>query len=61
VDLLVSQLKAAIRALLEAKRIRARVLDKINRHGEIVIGIILDREPPPPEPPPVETPPSADS
>lgn len=44
-DLLVVQLKAAIRRLLDAKGIRARVLDKINRHGEVVIGVILERAP----------------
>lgn len=44
-DLLVTQLKTAIRNLLDAKGIRARVLDKINRHGEIVIGIVLDEKP----------------
>jgi hypothetical protein len=45
VDLLVTQLKAAIRRLLEAKGIRARVLDKVNRYGEVVIGIILEKPP----------------
>jgi hypothetical protein len=42
-DLLVGQLKNAIRRLLEEKGIRARVLDKVNRYGEVVIGIILER------------------
>ena len=42
-DLLVVQLKAAIRRLLEAKGVRARVLDKVNRYGEVVIGIILEK------------------
>ncbi len=44
-DLLVVQLKAAIRRLLEAKGVRARVLDKVNRYGEVVIGIILEKPP----------------
>ena len=43
-DLLITQLKAAIRALLEAKGIRARVLDKVNRYGETVIGIIIEKQ-----------------
>lgn len=42
-DLLVVQLKAAIRRLLEDKGVRARVLDKMNRYGEVVIGVILER------------------
>ena len=42
-DLLVVQLKAAIRRLLEDKGVRARVLDKVNRYGEVVIGVILER------------------
>jgi hypothetical protein len=50
VDLLVVQLKAAIRRLLETKGVRARVLDKVNRYGEVVIGVILE----PPAPPRVE-------
>ena len=45
-DLLVVQLKAAIRRLLDAKGVRARVLDKVNRYGEVVIGIILEKQPP---------------
>lgn len=44
-DLLVVQLKAAIRKLLELKGVRARVLDKVNRYGEVVIGVILERPP----------------
>jgi hypothetical protein len=47
VDLLVVQLKAAIRRLLENKGVRARVLDKVNRYGEVVIGVILERPSPP--------------
>lgn len=43
-DLLISQLKLAIRDLLEKKGIRARVLDKVNAQGERVIGIILARD-----------------
>lgn len=57
-DLLVVQLKAAIRKLLELKGVRARVLDKVNRYGEVVIGIILER--PPGTVPPGNTPPSID-
>lgn len=45
-DLLVVQLKAAIRRLLDEKGVRARVLDKVNRYGEVVIGVILERPPP---------------
>jgi hypothetical protein len=44
VDLLINQLKLAIRELLERKGIRARVLDKTNAQGERVIGIILSRD-----------------
>ncbi len=43
-DLLVNQLKIAIRDLLERKGIRARVLDKTNAQGERVIGIVLPRD-----------------
>jgi hypothetical protein len=48
VDLLVTQLKAAIRRILETKGVRARVLDKVNRYGEVVIGVILERPAAPP-------------
>jgi hypothetical protein len=48
VDLTVVQLKAAIRRLLDSKGVRGRVLDKVNRYGEIVIGVILERPAPPP-------------
>jgi len=41
------QLKAAIRRLLDTKGVRGRVLDKVNRYGEIVIGVILERPAPP--------------
>jgi hypothetical protein len=44
VDLLINQLKIAIRDLLEKKGIRARVLDKVNARGEIVIGVIIEKE-----------------
>jgi hypothetical protein len=44
VDLLISQLKLAIRDLLEKKGVRARVLDKVNAQGERVIGIVLARD-----------------
>ena len=47
-DLLVVQLKAAIRRLLETKGVRGRVLDKVNRYGEVVIGVILERPAAPP-------------
>ncbi|MDB5213651.1 MAG: hypothetical protein JWO86_1578 [Myxococcaceae bacterium] len=47
-DLLVVQLKAAIRRLLDTKGVRGRVLDKVNRYGEIVIGVILEKPAPPP-------------
>jgi hypothetical protein len=47
VDLLVVQLKAAIRRLLDTKGVRARVLDKVNRYGEVVIGVILEKPVPP--------------
>ena len=55
-DLLIVQLKAAIRRLLDSKGVRARVLDKVNRYGEVVIGIIIEkptpaiREPDEPQP-----------
>ena len=49
-DLLVVQLKAAIRRLLDTKGVRARVLDKVNRYGEVVIGVILEKPAPPPHP-----------
>lgn len=54
VDLLLIQLKAAIRRLLEEKGIRARVLDKVNRYGEVVIGIIFEapQSPQSPQSPP---------
>lgn len=44
-DLLVIQLKAAIRRLLDSKGVRGRVLDKVNRYGEVVIGVILEQPP----------------
>jgi hypothetical protein len=47
VDLLIVQLKTAIRRLLDNKGVRGRVLDKVNRYGEVVIGVILERPPPP--------------
>lgn len=47
VNLLVQQLKAAIDDLAKKKGLRgARVLDKVNRYGEIVIALILPRDPP---------------
>ena len=53
-DLLVIQLKAAIRRLLDAKAVRGRVLDKVNRYGEVVIGVILERPEPAVVDPPAE-------
>lgn len=50
-NLLVSQLKIAIADLLKNKGIvGARVLDKVNARGEVVIGVILPkpRAPTPP-------------
>ena len=50
-NLLVSQLKIAIADLLKNKGIAgARVLDKVNARGEIVIGIILPKPGVPPAP-----------
>jgi hypothetical protein len=47
VNLLVQQLKAAIDELAKKKGLSgARVLDKVNRYGEIVIALILPRDPP---------------
>ena len=43
-DLLINQLKLAIRDLLERKQIRARVLEKTNAQGERVIGIIIAKD-----------------
>lgn len=43
-ELLVNQLKIALRELLERKGIRARVLDKTNANGERVIGIIIAKD-----------------
>lgn len=48
-NLLVQQLKAAIDELARKKGIvGARVLDKLNQHGEVVIALILPSTPPPP-------------
>ncbi len=60
VDLLVVQLKAAIRRLLDTKGVRGRVLDKVNRYGEVVIGVILERPAPPIHPPPSADPDNPD-
>lgn len=54
-DLLVGQLKNAIRRLLDQKGVRARVLDKVNRYGEIVIGIIIEKPGAAPNEPPDAT------
>ena len=46
--LLVQQLKSAIANLAKAKGIAgARVLDKVNRYGEVVIALILPVDRPP--------------
>lgn len=42
----VEKVKEEIRRFLEHRGIEARVLDKKNRHGETVIGIVLQEEPP---------------
>lgn len=55
-DLLVVQLKAAIRRLLDEKGVRARVLDKMNCYGEVVIGVILEKPPAATKPPQDEDP-----
>lgn len=44
-NLLVQQLKAAIAELAHRKGLRGvRVLEKVNRYGEIVIALILPRK-----------------
>lgn len=45
-NLLVKMLMQAIRELLDRKSVRARVEDKVNAKGEIVIGVILDKDQP---------------
>lgn len=60
-DLLVTQLKAAIRRLLDDKGVPARVLDKVNRHGEVVIGVVLERAGKPIDPPVRSEPPGDES
>jgi hypothetical protein len=42
VDLLIRALISAIEELLRAKRVRGRVLFKVNARGEKVIGVIID-------------------
>ena len=47
-----TEYKNAIRDLLARKGVRARVLDKINRAGERVIGVIIEQDQTPdPDPP----------
>ncbi len=41
-NLLVGQLKAAIRKLLDDRRIEASVVDKVNARGELVIAVVLN-------------------
>lgn len=52
-NLLVQQLKTSIAALARARGLAgARVLEKVNKYGEIVIALILpanEQPPPPPE------------
>jgi len=42
VNLVVGQLKAAIRELLRERGIEGSVTDKINSHGEIVVAVIMN-------------------
>jgi hypothetical protein len=53
-ELLKLGMRTAIRELLKAKGVRARVLDKTNARGEVVIGIILEPEAPKPPSAPVK-------
>jgi hypothetical protein len=41
-DPVIEAIEADIEAHLERKGIRGRVLDRVNRHGETVVGVILD-------------------
>ncbi|HVJ93517.1 MAG TPA: hypothetical protein VM580_27135 [Labilithrix sp.] len=41
-NLVVGQLKAAIRELLRERGIEGSVTDKINSHGEIVVAVIMN-------------------
>ena len=45
-DMMVEPLKTLIRQVLIHRGIDATVLHKVNRRGETVIGIILERRPP---------------
>ena len=40
-NLMASQLKAAIRQLLAERGIEGSVVDKVNAHGELVIAVVL--------------------
>jgi len=42
VNLLVGQLKTAIRALLADRGVEGSVVDKVNARGEIVIAVVLN-------------------
>lgn len=42
VNLLVGQLKNAIRDLLRARHVDGSVVDKVNAHGELVIAVVLN-------------------
>jgi hypothetical protein len=42
VNLLVGQLKTAIRELLRARGVEGSVVDKVNAHGEIVVAVVLN-------------------
>jgi hypothetical protein len=42
VNLLVGQLKSAIRELLRARGVEGSVVDKVNAHGELVIAVVLN-------------------
>lgn len=41
-NLLVGQLKNAIRDLLRARSVEGSVVDKVNAHGELVIAVVLN-------------------
>lgn len=43
-NLLVSQLKNAIRDLLRAKNVEGSVVDKVNARGELVIAIVMNEQ-----------------
>lgn len=43
-NLLVGQLKTAIRELLRSRGVEGSVVDKVNAHGELVIAVILNEK-----------------